>query len=105
MPKVAHMDAELRLGNLDAMRDWGFASDYVQIMWLTHQQRALDDYVVATGETHSVREFVDLPFREFDLNYEDYIVIDPKFFQPAEVNFLQGDAFKAQETLKWSSDV
>ena len=93
------IDKELRLGNLDAYRDWGFAGDYVRAMWLMLQQETPDDYVVATGEAHSVREFVDLAFSEVGLNYEDYVVVDPKFFRPAEVNYLLGDATKAREQL------
>ncbi|RXE55916.1 GDP-D-mannose dehydratase [Methanoculleus taiwanensis] len=98
------LDKELRLGNLDAYRDWGFAGDYVKAMWLILQQETPDDYVIATGEAHSVREFVDLAFSEAGLNYEDYVVVDPKFFRPAEVNFLLGDASKAQEKLGWKPD-
>jgi len=99
------LDKELRLGNLDAYRDWGFAGDYVRAMWLMLQQETPDDYVVATGEAHSVREFVDLAFSEVGLNYEDYVVVDPKFFRPAEVNYLLGDATKAREQLHWSPEV
>ncbi len=99
------LDKELRLGNLDACRDWGFAGDYVRAMWLMLQQETPEDYVVATGEAHSVREFVDLAFSEVGLNYEDYVVVDPKFFRPAEVNFLLGDASKAKEELGWEPEV
>ena len=96
---------ELRLGNLDAKRDWGYAADYVEAMWRMLQQDAPDDYVVATGEAHSVREFVNLAFSEVSLNYEDYVVVDPKFFRPAEVNFLLGDASKAKERVGWEPEV
>ena len=92
---------ELRLGNLDAKRDWGFAGDYVEAMWLMLQQDTPDDYVVCTGETHSVREFCELAFGAVDLNYEDYVVVDPEFFRPAEVDLLVGDYAKAQEQLGW----
>ena len=96
---------ELRLGNLDAKRDWGFAGDYVKAMWLMLQQEQPDDYVVATGETHSVREFVDIAFSHVGLNYEDYVVVDPQFFRPAEVELLLGDSQKAQEKLGWKPEV
>ena len=95
------MQNELRLGNLDAKRDWGFAGDYVEAMWLMLQQDTPDDYVVCTGETHSVREFCELAFGAVDLNYEDYVVVDPEFFRPAEVDLLVGDYAKAQEQLGW----
>ncbi|MDE4907315.1 GDP-mannose 4,6-dehydratase [Methanogenium marinum] len=99
------LDTELRLGNLDAMRDWGFAGDYVKAMWMMLQQESADDYVVATGEAHSVREFVQIAFSEVGLNYEDYVVVDPKFFRPAEVTFLLGDPTKAQESFGWKQEV
>jgi GDPmannose 4,6-dehydratase len=92
---------ELRLGNLDAQRDWGYAVDYVHAMWLMLQRDAPGDFVVATGETHSVRELVDLAFSAVDLNWEDYVVIDPEFFRPAEVDLLVGDASLAQRELGW----
>jgi len=92
---------ELRLGNLDAQRDWGFAGDYVEAMWLMLQQDHADDYVVATGETHSVREFCELAFARVDLNWEDHVVVDEQFFRPAEVDLLVGDASKARGTLGW----
>ena len=82
---------ELRLGNLDARRDWGFAGDYVRAMWLMLQQDTPDDYVVATGETHSVEEFLDEAFGYVDLNWHDYVVQDPRFMRPAEVDLLVGD--------------
>lgn len=98
------LDTELRLGNLDAMRDWGFAGDYVRAMWLMLQQDEPEDYVIATGEAHSVREFVEIAFSEVGLNFEDYVVVDPKFFRLAETNFLLGDASKAEVKLMWKPD-
>jgi GDPmannose 4,6-dehydratase len=95
------MDTELRLGNLDARRDWGFAGDYVEAMWLMLQQEAPDDFVIATGETHSVRELCELAFGHVGLNYEDHVVIDERFFRPAEVDLLVGDPTKAREVLGW----
>jgi GDPmannose 4,6-dehydratase len=93
---------ELRLGNLDAQRDWGFAKDYVECMWLMLQQENPDDYVVATGEMHSVREFCEIAFSHVGLNYEDYVVVDPKFFRAAEVELLLGDPSKAMKKLDWN---
>jgi GDPmannose 4,6-dehydratase len=92
---------ELRLGNLEAQRDWGFAGDYVDAMWRMLQQDTPDDYVVATNETHSVREFCEIAFGHVGLNYEDHVVVDEKFFRPAEVDLLIGDPKKAEETLQW----
>ena len=86
------MADELRLGNLDAQRDWGFAGDYVEAMWLMLQQDEPDDYVVSTGETHSVREFCELAFGHVDLDWEQYVVVDEKFMRPAEVDLLVGSA-------------
>ena len=83
--------SELRLGNLDAQRDWGFAGDYVKAMWLMMQQDTADDYVVSTGETHEVREFCQIAFGHAGLNWEDHVVVDPEFFRPAEVDLLIGD--------------
>jgi GDPmannose 4,6-dehydratase len=96
---------ELRLGNLDARRDWGFAGDYVKAMWLMLQQDKADDYVVATGETHTVREFVELAFGYLDLNWQDYVVIDQQLYRPAEMHQLAGDYSKAEKTLGWSPKV
>ncbi|HPR68843.1 MAG TPA: GDP-mannose 4,6-dehydratase [Kiritimatiellia bacterium] len=96
---------ELRMGNLDAKRDWGFAGDYVRAMWMMLQQDAADDYVVATGETHSVREFLQIAFSHVGLNFEDYVVIDPEFIRPAEVELLLGNPAKAQEKLGWQPEV
>ncbi|WP_322820568.1 GDP-mannose 4,6-dehydratase [Chloroflexus sp.] len=95
------LDEELRLGNLEARRDWGFAGDYVEAMWLMLQQDQPDDYVIATGETHSVREFCELAFRCVGLDYRDYVVIDQRFMRPAEVDLLIGDASKARQKLGW----
>lgn len=92
---------ELRLGNLDAQRDWGYAGDYVEAMWLMLQQDRPDDYVVSTGETHSVREFCETAFARVDLDYRDYVVQDEKFFRPAEVDVLVGNSAKAAEVLGW----
>lgn len=92
---------ELRMGNLDARRDWGFAGDYVDAMWRMLQQDTPDDYVVAMGETHTVKELVQLAFERVGLNWEDYVVIDPAFIRPAEVDLLIGDPTKAKTELKW----
>ena len=95
------IDNEVRLGNLDAQRDWGFAGDYVEAMWLMLQQETPDDYVICTGENHTVRRFCELAFGALDMNYEEYVTIDPKFYRPAEVDLLIGDRTKAQEVLGW----
>jgi GDPmannose 4,6-dehydratase len=92
---------ELRLGNLDAKRDWGFARDYVEAMWLMLQQDQPDDYVIATGETHSVREFLEEAFAYQGLDWKEYVKVDPKYFRPAEVDLLLGDASKARKVLGW----
>ncbi|MEQ8437698.1 MAG: GDP-mannose 4,6-dehydratase [Ilumatobacter fluminis] len=92
---------ELRLGNLDAKRDWGFAGDYVEGMWLMLQQDTPDDYVLATGEAHSVREFCEIAFAHAGLDWERYVVVDPEFFRPAEVDYLLGDPTKARTELSW----
>jgi GDPmannose 4,6-dehydratase len=94
---------EVRLGNLDAQRDWGFAGDYVEAMWLMLQQDQPDDYVVATGETHPVREFCEIAFGHVDLDWEKYVVVDERFFRPAEVDLLVGDPSKAHEKLGWKT--
>jgi GDPmannose 4,6-dehydratase len=96
------IDRDLHLGNLDVKRDWGFAGDYVKAMWLMLQQDNPDDFVIATGESHSVRELVDLAFSIVGLDYQDYVKIDPKYFRPAEVTFLLGDASKAKVKLDWA---
>jgi GDPmannose 4,6-dehydratase len=93
---------ELRLGNLEAKRDWGHAADYVRAMFLMLQQPEPDDYVVATGETHSVREFCDIAFSQVGLDYRNYVIEDQRFYRPAEVDLLVGDATKAREKLGWS---
>jgi GDPmannose 4,6-dehydratase len=97
------LTSELRLGNLDAKRDWGHAGDYVRAMHLMLQQPKPDDYVVATGETYSVREFCEIAFAEVGLDYRDYVVVDERFYRPAEVDLLVGDASKAREVLGWST--
>ena len=94
-------DKKLYLGNLDAKRDWGFAKDYVEAMWLMLQQPKADDYVIATGETWSVKQFLELAFGFVGKNWEDYVEIDPRYFRPAEVDLLIGDASKAREKLGW----
>jgi GDPmannose 4,6-dehydratase len=92
---------KLYLGNLDAKRDWGYAKEYVEAMWLMLQQEHADDYVVATGETHSVKEFLQESFACVGLDWQDYVEIDPKYFRPAEVDLLIGDASKAKQVLGW----
>jgi GDPmannose 4,6-dehydratase len=96
---------ELRLGNLEARRDWGFAGDYVRAMWLMLQQAAPDDFVIATGATRSVGEFVRAAFDNVDLDWERYVVVDPRFYRPAEVDLLVGDATKARNVLGWEPEV
>ena len=95
----------LYLGNLDAKRDWGFAGDYVETMWLMLQQEKADDYVIATGETHSVREFLDEVFGYLDLDWQKYVEIDPRYYRPTEVDVLLGDSSKARKVLKWEPKV
>jgi GDPmannose 4,6-dehydratase len=102
--KVGLQD-KLFLGNLDAKRDWGFAGDYVEAMWLMLQQERPDDFVIATGETHTVREFLDLAFSRLDLDWKRYVEIDPRYFRPAEVDELCGDMAKAQRLLGWEPRV
>ncbi|MDE0143815.1 MAG: GDP-mannose 4,6-dehydratase [Caldilineaceae bacterium] len=97
--------SELRLGNLDSRRDWGYARDYVQAMWLMLQQENPEDYVVATGETHSVREFLEESFSHVDLDWQEYVVQDESFYRPAEVDLLVGDASKAGRQLGWEPSV
>ena len=100
------VEKELVLGNIDAKRDWGYAGDYVKAMWLMLQQDEPDDYVVATGETHSVEEFLEMTFMKIGLgNWRDYVRQDPKFFRPAEVDLLIGDPTKAKAKLGWSPEV
>jgi len=93
---------KLHLGNLDAKRDWGFAKDYVEAMWLMLQQETPDDYVIATGETHTVREFCEMAFARVGLRWEEHVRVDPALFRPAEVDLLLGDASKAREVLGWA---
>ncbi len=96
---------ELRLGNLQAKRDWGFAGDYVRAMWLMLQQQEPDDYVIATGETHEVEEFVRIAFDHVGLDWKRYVVVDPLFYRPAEVDLLLGTSAKAQRCLGWEPEV
>jgi GDPmannose 4,6-dehydratase len=96
---------ELRLGNLDAQRDWGYAKDYVEAMWLMLQREQPDDYVIATGETHSVREFLEEAFSHAGLDWKEFVKVDSKYFRPAEVDLLLGDASKARKALGWQPKV
>ncbi|MEN6375433.1 MAG: GDP-mannose 4,6-dehydratase [Smithella sp.] len=96
---------KLYLGNLEAKRDWGFAGDYVEAMWLMLQQEKPDDYVIATGETHSVREFVEKVFSKLDLDYKKHVAVDPQYFRPTEVDVLLGDSSKARKILDWKPKV
>jgi GDPmannose 4,6-dehydratase len=97
----AGLQDKLYLGNLEAKRDWGYAKEYVEAMWLMLQQDQPDDYVIATGETHSVQEFVESSFSSVGLDWEKYVEIDPKYYRPAEVDMLVGDASKAKRLLGW----
>jgi GDPmannose 4,6-dehydratase len=99
------MEKELRLGNIEAQRDWGFSGEYVKMMHTMLQQDEPDDYVVGTGETHTVREFMQIVFNELNLNYEDHLVIDPRFFRPAEVGILVANPVKARKKLGWNQEV
>ncbi len=99
------MAEELRLGNLDSKRDWGFAGDYVELMWRMLQQDTPDDYVAATGETHTVREFCEIAFGHVGLDYNQYVSVDPRFVRPAEVDLLLGDPSKAKNELGWEPKV
>ncbi len=101
----AGQQEELRLGNLEAKRDWGFAGDYVRAMWLMLQQDEPDDYIISTGETHTVREMCEVAFSRAGLDYRDYVVVDPKFYRPAEVQLLLGDCSKAKRELGWELEV
>ena len=96
---------ELRMGNLDSQRDWGFAGDYVKAMWMMLQQNEPDDYVIATGETHTIRELLEEAFSYVGLNYEEYVVVDPKFVRPAEVELLLGDPSNAYKELGWKPEI
>jgi GDPmannose 4,6-dehydratase len=93
------------MGNIDAQRDWGFAGDYIRAMWLMLQQPHADDYVIATGETHSVQELLELAFSRAGLDWKKYVEIDPKLVRPAEVDYLCGDASKARKVLGWTPQV
>ena len=99
------LSKELKMGNLDAKRDWGFAGDYVEAMWLMLQQDEPEDFVISTGETHSIEELVEIAFTHAGLEWKDYVVIDPKFVRPAEVDLLMGDSSKARDKLKWQPKV
>jgi len=102
---VAGQQKKLYLGNLDAKRDWGYAKDYVQAMWLMLQQEQPDDYVIATGETHSIREFLDVAFRYVNLDWQDYVEFDERYLRPTEVELLIGDPAKAKQALGWEPSV
>lgn len=99
------LEKQLKMGNIDAKRDWGFAGDYVRAMWLMLQQDEPEDFVVGTGETHSVQEFLELAFSRLDLNWKDYVVEDEQFMRPAEVDVLLADSSKAKEKLGWTPEV
>ena len=99
------LSKELRLGNLDAKRDWGFAGDYVKAMQLILQQKEPDDFVIATGESHSVKEFVELAFSEAGLDWEKYVTLDERFMRPADVPDLKGDITKAKRRLGWEPEI
>ena len=101
----AGLQKKLYLGNLDAKRDWGYAKEYVEAMWLMLQQDTPDDYVIATGETHSVREFLEEAFSYLDLDWREYVELDPKYLRPTEVDLLVGDASKAKRVLNWEPRV
>jgi GDPmannose 4,6-dehydratase len=102
---VAGKQKKLYLGNLDSKRDWGYAKDYVRAMWLMLQQEQPDDYVISTGETYSVREFLDVAFKYVNLDWQDYVEFDPRYLRPAEVDLLIGDSTKAREKLGWQPSV
>jgi len=98
---LAGLQSKLYLGNLDAKRDWGYAKEYVEAMWLMLQQEKADDYVIATNETHSIREFLDVAFQYKGLDWQKYVDIDPRYYRPAEVDLLIGDYSKAKRQLGW----
>ena len=102
---VAGSQKELFLGNLDAKRDWGYAKDYVRAMWMMLQQDTADDYVIATGETYSIKEFLDVAFNYVNLNWKDYVKFDPRYLRPTEVDLLIGDPTKAKQKLGWEPSV
>jgi GDPmannose 4,6-dehydratase len=97
------LQEKLFLGNLDAKRDWGYAKDYVEAMWMMLQQDEPDDFVIATGETRTIREFLDLVFGQLDLEWSKYVEVDPRYFRPAEVDLLLGDASKAKKKFGWTA--
>jgi GDPmannose 4,6-dehydratase len=99
------LQSKLYLGNLEARRDWGYAPEYVEAMWLMLQQEAPDDFVIATGESHSVREFLEEVFTHLDLDWQEFVEIDPRYFRPTEVECLRGDASKAKKQLGWQPRV
>ncbi|MBD8137271.1 GDP-mannose 4,6-dehydratase [Bacillus sp. CFBP 13597] len=99
------LQKELRLGNLDARRDWGFSGDYVKAMWLMLQQKNPEDFVISTGETHTVKEFIEIAFQHVGLNWQDYVIQDEKFMRPAEVDLLLGNPEKAKDKLNWEPEV
>ena len=101
----AGLENKLRLGNLEARRDWGYAEDYVKAMWLMLQQDEPDDFVIATGETHSVKEFAELAFRLAGLDLQEFLVVDESFYRPADVHLLIGDCSKGKKILGWEPDV
>jgi GDPmannose 4,6-dehydratase len=104
--RIRHnLDSKLYLGNLEARRDWGFAGDYVEAMWMMLQQPKADDYVIATGESHSVRELCEVAFAELDLDWKKYVEIDPRYFRPTEVDHLHGNAAKARQALGWKPKI
>lgn len=106
LARIKHgLQKKLYLGNIDSKRDWGFAGDYVEAMWLMLQQEKADDYVIATGETHSVKEFLQVAFDHLDLNWKKHVKIDKRYFRPTEVDLLLGDAAKAKKQLKWTPKV
>lgn len=102
---IAGKQKKLYLGNLDSKRDWGYAKDYVRAMWLMLQQEQADDYVVATGETHAISEFLEIAFKYVNLNWQDYVEFDPRYLRPAEVDLLIGDPTKAKQKLGWEPSV
>lgn len=102
---LAKRQEKLYLGNLDAKRDWGYAKDYVNAMWLMLQQPQGDDYVIATGETHSIREFLDEAFGYVGIDWKPYVDIDPRYYRPTEVDLLIGDPSKARRDLNWNYSV
>ncbi len=102
---LAGKQKKLFLGNLDSKRDWGYAKDYVRAMWMMLQQDEADDYVIATNETHSIKEFLDIAFTNVSLNWQDYVEFDPRYLRPAEVDLLIGDSTKAQQKLGWQPSV